>query len=150
MIMERGTIYEFMKQRRLGVVSSISADGEPQSALVGIAVTPQLEIVFDTVKTSRKYRNLVANAACSFVIGWDGEETVQLEGKASQPAGAELERYQAIYFSVWPDGPARLSWPGIAYFVVTPTWIRYSDYERDPAVIEELKFDSQPRERRLQ
>ena len=28
--------------------------GPPQGALVGIAVTPQLEIVFDTVNTSRK------------------------------------------------------------------------------------------------
>ncbi len=134
-----------MRQKRLGVVSSISAGGVPQSALVGIAVTPELEIVFDTVNTSRKYRNLVANPICSFVIGWDGEQTVQLQGAASQPTGAELARYQAAYFSVWPDGPARLNWPGIAYFVVTPTWIRYSDYACSPPLIEESPLNSQGR-----
>jgi pyridoxine/pyridoxamine 5'-phosphate oxidase len=144
MIMEQAALYEFIKQKRLGVVSSISADGEPQSALVGIAVTPQFEIIFDTTNTSRKYANLVANPACSFVVGWDGEQTVQFEGNAAQPAGTELARCQAIYFSVWPDGKARLAWPGIAYFVVTPTWIRYSDYDRDPPLIEELKLHSQP------
>jgi len=35
----------------------------------------------------------------------------------------ELERYQEIYFKTWTDGPARMSWPGIVYFVVRPAWI---------------------------
>jgi pyridoxine/pyridoxamine 5'-phosphate oxidase len=131
-------LYNFMKHKRLGVISSISAGGQPQSALVGIAVTPLLEIVFDTVNTSRKYANLVANPSCSFAIGWDGEQTVQFEGIAAQPTGAELERCQAVYFSNWPEGRAHLSWPGIAYFVVRPIWIRYSDYDRDPPLIEEV------------
>jgi pyridoxine/pyridoxamine 5'-phosphate oxidase len=136
--LERAALYDFVKQQRLGVVSSISAGGWPQSALVGIAATPLLEIVFDTLKTTRKYANLVANPRCSLAIGWQGEQTVQLEGIASRPAGPELERYQAIYFAAWPDGPARLSWPAIAYFVVRPSWIRYSDYDRDPPVVEEF------------
>ncbi len=112
----------------------------PQSALVGIAVTPGLEIIFDTVASSRKYANLRANPAASFVVGWSGEVTVQLEGKAFQPTDAELARFQQIYFEEYPDGPDRLSWPGIAYFVVRPKWIRYSDYDQRPPLIEEFSF----------
>jgi len=138
--MTKADLFNFMAGHKLGVLGSISPTGAPQSALVGIAVTRELEIVFDTVASSRKYANLLANPAASFVVGWAGEVTVQFEGEAFQPMGAELARYQQVYFAAWPDGPDRLSWPGIAYFVVRPQWIRYSDYDRSPPLIEEFKF----------
>jgi len=135
-------LYAFIATHKHGVLGSICDSGTPQSALVGIAITPQLEIVFDTVKSSRKYPNLIARPACSFVIGgWgEGEQTVQYEGVAEELKSPELERYQETYFKVWPDGPARMSWPGIVYFVVRPTWIRYSDFDQDPPVICEFSF----------
>lgn len=138
--MTKVDLFKFMAGHKLGVLGTISATGAPQSALVGIAVAADLEIVFDTVASSRKYANLCANPAASFVIGWAGEATVQYEGRAVQPAGAELSRYQQIYFEGYPDGPDRLSWPGIAYFVVRPKWIRYSDYDQRPPLIEEFRF----------
>jgi hypothetical protein len=139
-IVDRAGIYSFMAKHRYGVVSSLSRDKNPQSALVGIATTPELEIVFDTVKSSRKYPNLNEHPSCSFVVGWGGEQTVQFEGIAIEPKGAQLERYQQAYFAVWADGPARMSWPGITYFVVQPRWIRYSDFDQAPPVIEEITF----------
>jgi hypothetical protein len=139
-IMDKASIHAFMARFRYGVVSSISSDGTPQSALVGIATTPELNIIFDTVKSSRKYPNLIARPACSFVVGWGGEQTVQFEGRAEEPTGAELKRCQEAYFAVWPDGPARLNWPGIAYFIVRPRWIRYCDFDQSPPQIEEMSF----------
>jgi hypothetical protein len=138
--MDPQTLYSFLLQHRYGVVSSLAANGTPQSALVGIAVTPQLEIIFDTVKSSRKYPNLIARPVCSFVIGWSGEQTVQFEGLAAEPKGPDLDRCQKIYFSAWPDGPSRINWPGIAYFVVRPRWIRYSDYNQTPPLIDETTW----------
>ena len=138
--MDLGMLYSFMARQRYGVVSSVSDEGIPQSALMGIAVTPELEIVFDTVKTSRKYPNLVERAKCSVVVGWEGEQTVQFEGVAVELRGEELQRYQEIYFAVWPEGRERLRWPAIAYFVVRPRWIRYSDYERKPPLVAEISI----------
>jgi hypothetical protein len=138
--MDKPALYHFLSQHRYGVVSSISERGVPQSALVGIAVTTDLEIVFDTLRTTRKYRNLIARPACSFVIGWSGEQTVQLEGIAIEPTGSDLESYQAVYFSVWEDGPARMNWPHLTYIVVKPHWIRYSDFDQNPPLIEELDY----------
>ena len=138
--MDKAAIHAFMARSRYGVLSSVSSDGTPQSALVGIATTPALEIIFDTVKSSRKYPNLIRNSYCSFVVGWDGEQTIQFEGIAREPQGEELRKYQEAYFVVWPDGPARMSWPGIAYFVVRPTWIRYSDFDQKPPLVEEIAF----------
>ncbi|MGB8129440.1 MAG: pyridoxamine 5'-phosphate oxidase family protein [Candidatus Angelobacter sp.] len=138
--MTAADLYRFISQCKLGVVSAIGPLGAPQSALVGIAVTKNLEIVFDTVKSSRKYGNLIAKPACSFVIGWTGEQTVQYEGIAEELCGSELQRCQNIYFKAWPDGSPRLSWPGIVYFVVRPKWIRYSDFDQNPPFIQEFTF----------
>lgn len=138
--MAKDRILGFMSEQKLGVLSSVSPEGASQCALVGIAVTPEFEIIFDTVNSSRKFRNLVANPRCSFVVGWAGEVTVQFEGEAHQPAGESLVHYQQIYFTRWPDGPSRLNWPGITYFVVRPKWIRYSDFDQSPPLIEAWRF----------
>jgi hypothetical protein len=136
--MDQAAIYEFLFQQRYGVVSSLSATRTPQSALVGISVTPEFEIIFDTLKTTRKYPNLIARPCCSFVIGWENEQTVQLEGIAFEPQGAELAKYQQTYFAAWPDGPTRISWPNITWLVVRTTWLRYSDFNRSPPLIVEI------------
>jgi hypothetical protein len=138
--MDKAAIYRFMTKFHYGVVSSVPSDGTPQSALVGIAVTPDLEIVFDTLRSTRKYANLTRQPACSFVVGWGGEQTVQFERVAIEPEGTELERVQEAYFAVWPDGPARILWPNIAYFVVQPRWIRFSDFDQIPPLIVETSF----------
>jgi hypothetical protein len=111
---------------------------------MGIAITPQLEIIFDTFKSSRKYPNLISRPACSFVFGGWGtsKQTIQYEGQAEELNPPELEQYQKIFFKAWPDGRARMNWPGIAHFVVRPTWIRYSDFEQGPPLIREFSLPS--------
>jgi pyridoxine/pyridoxamine 5'-phosphate oxidase len=133
-------LHRFIEQYKLGVLSTIADTGAPQSALVGIAVTPNLEIVFDTVKSSRKYPNLIAKRRCSFVIGWAGEQTVQYEGEAAELQGQELKHCQTVYFQAWPECQTHLAWPGIVYFVVRPRWIRYSDFDQNPPLIQEFTF----------
>jgi pyridoxine/pyridoxamine 5'-phosphate oxidase len=127
-------LVDFIAACDLGVVSSLSAEGAPQSAVVAIAVTPDLEIVFDTVSTSRKYRNLIARPQCSVTV-WRGEITVQYEGIAENS-----DRLRDTYFVRFPDGRDRLSWPGITYFAIRPKWIRYSDFASRPPIFEEFSF----------
>jgi general stress protein 26 len=106
-MLTKAEIYEFVHTRKLAVVSSIGPGGEPQSALVGIAISPQLESVFDTVKSSRKYPNLTADPRVAVAIGCEGEATVQYEGLAIESEGEELARAKKIYFTVWHDGVER-------------------------------------------
>lgn len=133
-------VHDFIAQQKLAVLSTTTVANSSQSALIGIALTPEFEIVFDTVKSSRKYPNLVVNPACSFVIGWTGEQTVQYEGAARELSGAELAHYQQIYFETWPECRAHQSWPGIVYFAVRPKWLRYSDFDQNPPLIREFEF----------
>jgi pyridoxine/pyridoxamine 5'-phosphate oxidase len=140
--MNHSDICSFIGRSKLAVLSTIADNGSPQAALVGIAVTAGLEIIFDTVKTSRKYPNLIARHQCSLVIGWAGEQTAQYEGEATELSGTELKRCQEVYFQAWPDCLAHLSWPGIVYFMVRPKWIRYSDFDQRPPLIQEFTFPS--------
>ena len=137
-------LLRFMRTQRLAVEASCAPEGAVQAALVGIAVTDAFEIVFDTLETTRKARNLRRSPRAAFVLaGWDpdDERTVQFEGVADEPVGAELEHIKKTYFAVWPDGPARASWPGITYFRIRPTWIRFSDFNCAPPQIIEFTPD---------
>jgi len=134
-------VYQFMRSERLGVLATVSEERRPEAALMGYAVTPQLEIIFDTVKASRKYPNLKKNPQVAWVIGCATEVTLQYEGVAEELDGEELAKFKKTYFAAFPEGPARESWPGIAYFVVRPKWVRYCDYDPVKRRIEEMKFD---------
>ena len=139
--MSRDDLLLFMRSCRYAVQASISPSGAPQAAIVGIAVNDSFEIVFDTLDTTRKARNLGLRPAAAFVIGGGGpgdERTVQYEGIADRPEGQDLESAKAAYYASFPDGRNRLSWPGLVYFRVRPTWIRYSNFNMNPPEILEL------------
>lgn len=136
--MTKAELLAFLRTYRLAVVSSIAPDGSPQAAVVGYAVSDDLEVVFDTLTSTRKYRNLTADPRVALVIGWDDEATVQLEGSASVPEGPALERARECYFQAHPDGRERLAWRGIAHVVVRPHWIRFTDYRVTPTRLVEL------------
>ena len=98
--MDAKGLLEFLRQHRLAVQASVSVTGNPQAAVVGFAVTDQFEIVFDTLDSTRKARNLRQDSQLALVIGGsnDGDErTVQYKGLADEPSGAELERLKQVY-----------------------------------------------------
>ncbi|WP_342726529.1 pyridoxamine 5'-phosphate oxidase family protein [Bradyrhizobium sp. B097] len=138
--MTRAELLAFLRMHRLAVVSTVH-DGAPQAAVVGIAVSDELEIIFDTLTTSRKYQNLRADPRAALVIGWDAEQTAQLEGVADFPTGAELAACKQVYFAAWPDGPDREAWPNIGYVRVRPGWVRFSDFGAVPALVEESELE---------
>lgn len=136
--MQRSELVQFMRGHRWAVQTSVSQSGAPQAALVGVVVTDDLEVFFDTLDVTRKIGNLRRNPKIAFVVGgWhDGDErTVQYEGIADEPTGPELERLKEIYFDRFPEGRQRESWPGIVYVRARPTWIRFSDFNRTPPEI---------------
>jgi general stress protein 26 len=134
------TVLEFVRTQRLAVLATTSEDGLPQAALMGIAVTADARIVFDTSKDSRKYQNLRKHRNVALVVGCTREITVQIEGVVENVTGDELERRKTAYFAVYPDGRERQAWPDIAYLVVRITWMRYCDYNSGGLGIIEFSY----------
>ena len=138
----RDELLALMRSSRYAVEATVTVHGAPQAAVIGVAITDAFEIVFDTIGSSRKAQNLRVNRRVALVLRncYDGDEqTIQYEGLADEPDGEERRRLKAIYFDVFPDGRERERWPGITYFRVTPTWIRYSNYNVNPPEIVEFE-----------
>ena len=133
-------VFDIARRKRYLVVSTVSESGAPESALMGFALTPAKEIVFDTLGSSRKAVNLAHNPKAALVIGWDDQVSLQIEGVARRAVGDDLASAKAAYFEAWPDGRGREAWPDIAYVVVKPAWIRYSSYAGGPPVVEEFRL----------
>jgi hypothetical protein len=136
----REFLYHYLRLEKLTVIASTNAQGNPEAAVVGYGATPELEIVFDTLDSSRKYRNILRNPRVALVMGWNAETTVQFEGEARLLAGPEDDSYREAYYAAYPDGRDRTAnWKGLVHFAVKPLWIRYSDFGT-PSIIEELRF----------
>jgi general stress protein 26 len=133
-------VFDIAKRKRFLVVSTVDQSGAPEAALMGFALTEANEIVFDTLASSRKAVNLERNSTAALVIGWDDNISLQIEGLARRPVGDDLASAKAAYFREWPDGRARENWPDIAYLVVKPRWIRYSNYAAGPPLVEEFRL----------
>ena len=85
--MNRAELLAFMREHVNAVQASVTADGSPQAAVVGIVVTDSFEIIFDSLDKTRKARNLALNPRIALVIGgWTpgDERTVQYEGVVGQ------------------------------------------------------------------
>ncbi|MDF3283735.1 pyridoxamine 5'-phosphate oxidase family protein [Gordonia sp. N1V] len=121
----------FIRSHPLGVVATVSPDGAPEAALVGIAVTDSAEIVFDTSRSSRKFANLAADSRVALVVGTTEEITVQCEGRADIPHGEAAQRCRDAYFAQYPDGRQRAADPDIVHVRVRPQWVRCADYRPD-------------------
>lgn len=126
---------ELLQRNRLAVLATTSPGGRPGAALIGVAVCDDLHVVFDTLRTSRKHTNLLANPYVALVIGWDDEATFQYEGLARVTRDP---RRLADYFSAFPDGRQRALSQEVVHVLIRPTWIRYSDYGGESPRIEEV------------
>jgi pyridoxine/pyridoxamine 5'-phosphate oxidase len=124
----RAELVAFLRTHRVAVVSTVAPSGAPESALVGFAVSDELELVFDTLSTTRKVANLRADPRVAIVIGGWGEHeiTAQLEGIADERVDDKL---RDVYYAAYPDGRERAAWKDLIYVRVRVTWARYSDFE---------------------
>lgn len=137
--------YDFIRASGQGVVATVAPGGAPEAALMDLAVMPDLTLVFETTNQTRKFANLAANPRIAVVVGWEGGETLQLDGVAEQVEGRALEEARAFYLKIFPDKLSHQNWPGNFYFRVTPVWVRFSNYD-PPRKIEEYSLLAQDQE----
>lgn len=136
----KSLILDFINKQKLTVISTVNKNGKPQAAVVGFGQTDRLEIIFGTNNASRKYQNILDNPAVALVIGWEDTRTVQFEGIARELTPDELQLVRDNYWDKSPEAEKHHTIEGQRYFIVKPTWIRYTDLAKDPWAIIELEF----------
>lgn len=125
------------------VLSTTGPQG-PESALVAFVETDELEIIFETFVDSRKYRNLHIHSRVSTVIGWASESyvTIQYQGNALELIGEDVLKARELFRAkITPCTEQYLSDTRVRFFKIKPSWIRYSDYDQSPPLIEEWHAD---------
>ena len=135
-------VLDYISTQMLGVISTIDPAGKPEAALVAITETAGLKLIFGTDKTSRKYQNLLKNPNVALVIGTDREVsiTVQYEGVAKEITGQELEQARDLHLKKNPNSIKFAFKETQAFFIVKPTWVRYSAMAQNPPEMFEMSF----------
>lgn len=136
-------------EKKLGVVSTVTGDGKPESAFVYFVIDDSLNVYFATRAQSRKYRNLVANPHAAFVIASEHPpQTIQIEGTAAAVTDAEEQR------TLCPKLIAMMSEGGyvrpvnqmmdseLMFVKITTMWARFGDFEveRKEGAFHEVKI----------
>lgn len=132
----RARMLDFLSRHDAAALATVDADrAVPECAIVGIAPTEQLELVFGTAMANRKYRNLLVNPHVALMIGWSSATgSMQYEGAAKEIPGANLDRYLHFLIASNPDHAWFAAMPDQRFFLVRPTWIRFFDIDRTDEV----------------
>ncbi len=124
-------IHTFLAQHPLAVISTVNLETlQPESALVAFTQTENLELIFQTQDDTKKFKNLEKNNKVAFVTGWEVENHISLQ--------SEKEKYLEIFRAKkTPCDDEFLLHPKSVLYLVTPTWIRLSDYSGEyPNIVE--------------
>lgn len=127
-----------INKSNLATISTLSPEGKPQAAVIGIGQTNDLEIIFGTFNTTRKYRNIHRNPSVALVIGWEDGKTVQYEGDATELTPEDIH---LVRDNLWAKNPGTKKYyedERQRYFIVRPTWMRYTDMTVEPRYIIEM------------
>src|SRR5947207_14898948 len=77
-------LLRYILSTNLCVISTVSPQGAPEAALVGIATTDDHRVIFDRTTTTRKHANLLHSPAAALVIAGAGEKALHYDGKAME------------------------------------------------------------------
>ena len=130
----------FIKTHKLAVIASVNETSLPEAAVIGIAVTENLEIIFSSFVTSRKYANLQKNPKIALVIGWEKGTTVQYEGIAIELSQDEAEKQLETSLKKTQSIALKLELENQVVYKITPNWVRFSDLSIDPWERFEITF----------
>ena len=141
---QKQQVIKILQNNEFGVICTNSYDRvAPESAVVAISNTEDLQIIFGTFQDSRKFKNLQRDRNVSIVVGWDNDkkQTMQIEGVAeivSEELRPKIEDIHCLKNKASEKFRGNLQQ---AYFLVKPYWIRFSDFSKHPQEIWEIDLE---------
>lgn len=130
---------DFISLHRMAVLATTAPDGSPSCALVSYAAKGA-HLIVGTDSTTRKYQNLQRDRQVALVIGLDAPRTLQYEGEATELRGEAAREHAALLLDRHPETAVFVSVPTARTFLITPRWMRLTDYSSVPPEVFELRF----------
>lgn len=130
------TLIEGLKSNpvKLCVLSTVSTDNKPESAVVGFCACDDGRIIVSTDSTTRKWINAKKNPHVSLVVGWELDHAFfQVDGVVEliAPGHKEYHKTDHIFFEAMPMAKAFKN-EKTGFMIITPTWFRKCDYSVQP------------------
>ena len=135
---DRPSITAFVRREGRGVVATVTQQGRPEAALVGLAALPDGTLIFNSEVKARKIQNLAANDLVAVVVGVGGDVSVQFEGTATITDSEERQAYGSAYDRQFPG--SRALHDDFTVVAVHPSWVRVYDASSAPAVVTEADW----------
>lgn len=127
---QKEKISNFLKIEKSCDIATLGEDGEPQVATVSFYANEALEIIFGTWSSTRKYDNLQAEQRVGLVFGFDSGVNIQYQGRAAKLSSkdADIEKYLVKK----PSAIQKLEDDEWFWFKITPRWVRFTDFTKQP------------------
>lgn len=136
--MDRAGLVEYVRTQADGVLSTLGPDGSPQAAYLPMTATDRGELVLDARASSRKVANLRRDPRVAVVVGGRDGTTLQCEGVADLPDGADRDACARAYLEAFPQFEASLADPEIVLVRIRLTWARHGDYRPGASSVQDV------------
>jgi len=138
-MIDKNAVLQFIKSQDLCILSTASKSGKTESAVMAFATDDDIVIYMSTENTTRKFKNLLENNFVSVIIGGlKNDPSVQLDGNAKVLTGDEAVKGKSFMLSLHPELKDYFNSPTSMFFIITPAWLRYSDFSQNPPEVIEL------------
>lgn len=133
-------VKQFLFQFYDCAIATVNTDSHPEAATVGYTVDENFQIMFATNIGTRKAVNLKSNQKVALVVGFDGPKTVQIEGVAEVVDKEDNKARIEMHLQKIPGAKEFADKEGQTYYLITPNWLRFTDYTQSPDTFETRDF----------
>jgi general stress protein 26 len=134
----RQELSEFLLGQITCTISTVDSAGKPCGATVAFSETLAGEFIIGTKQLSLKARNLASNPNVALTVASEEKRyTVQLQGLAQPLAPETFEPLSEPHYEKLPFLRALKDDPEQVHFLITPSFLRFSDCSVYPWVLTE-------------
>jgi len=134
----RQELSEFLRGQITCTISTVDPAGKPCGATVAFSETRTGEFIIGTKQSSQKARNLATNPNVALtIVNEDKRYTVQLQGVAQPLTPEAFEPLSESHYEKLPFLRALKDDPEQIHFLITPSFLRFSDCSVYPWVLTE-------------
>jgi general stress protein 26 len=124
-------IFNFLKNNKIAVMATNSPNRQfPESAVITLSETPELHLIINSSKNSRKNKNILENNKVSVAMGfdWEAMQTLQIEGNAHIITDeGKVAKIIDYHFKRNPHLLGYRDKEDREFIEIIPKWIRYTD-----------------------
>lgn len=135
---DKNSILEHLKAKDLCVLSTVTAEGKSESAVMAYFIKDDFTILMNSEGSTRKIQNILENNQVSIVIGGlNGDPTIQIDALA-KIADNQQAKDAKEFILLQANNLSNYFPESGKYIIIAPSWLRWSDFSKNDPEIKEI------------